>query len=88
MKSIEVSQVIERNGSEIYIYMSFQANVSSVMCAYNQVNGTSSCHNAALIGDEGYLRMEGFQGSTCVCKLHPNHLNAFIVYRICRKRCF
>lgn len=36
--------------------------MSALMCAYNEVNGTSSCHNAALIGDEGYLRTEGFQG--------------------------
>ncbi|KAF5391099.1 hypothetical protein D9757_003176 [Collybiopsis confluens] len=39
-----------------------EANVSSVMCAYNQLNGTSSCHNAGLIGDNGPLRQEGFQG--------------------------
>ncbi|KAJ3804128.1 hypothetical protein F5876DRAFT_8228, partial [Lentinula aff. lateritia] len=38
------------------------ANVSALMYTYNEVNGTSSCHNAALIGDEGHLRTEGFQG--------------------------
>ncbi|KIK64152.1 glycoside hydrolase family 3 protein [Collybiopsis luxurians FD-317 M1] len=41
---------------------SVEANVSSAMCAYNQLNGTSSCHNAGLIGDEGPLRQEGFKG--------------------------
>ncbi|KAJ6533421.1 glycoside hydrolase family 3 protein [Mycena vulgaris] len=38
------------------------ANVSSVMCSYNQFNGTSACHNAGLIGPNGLLRKDGFQG--------------------------
>ena len=33
------------------------------MCAYNQFNGTSSCHNAGLIGPNGLLRKSGFQGT-------------------------
>ena len=41
---------------------SFQANVSSVMCAYNRFNGTSSCHNAGLIGPNGLLQKAGFRG--------------------------
>jgi beta-glucosidase len=32
------------------------------MCAYNRFNGTSSCHNAGLIGDTGILRKAGFKG--------------------------
>ncbi|KAE9394948.1 glycoside hydrolase family 3 protein [Gymnopus androsaceus JB14] len=60
-----IADVDDRTFREMYWWpfmKSVEANVSSVMCAYNQVNGTSSCHNAALIGDEGYLRTEGFEG--------------------------
>jgi beta-glucosidase len=33
------------------------------MCAYNRVNQTSACQNAALLGPNGYLRKNaGFQG--------------------------
>ena len=32
------------------------------MCAYNRFNGTSSCHNEGLIGDNGILRKAGFKG--------------------------
>ena len=33
------------------------------MCAYNRVNQTSACHNAALLGLSGSLRREaGFKG--------------------------
>ena len=39
-----------------------QAGVSSVMCAYNRVNDTSSCHSANLIGPNGFLRENGFRG--------------------------
>ena len=33
-----------------------------MMCAYNRVNDTSSCHNGNLIGPNGFLRKNGFQG--------------------------
>lgn len=33
------------------------------MCAYNRVNGTSSCHNEAMLGDDGLLRSNGFKGA-------------------------
>ncbi|KAJ7489647.1 glycoside hydrolase family 3 protein [Mycena galericulata] len=59
------ADVDDRTLHEMYYYpflRSIEANVSSVMCAYNQFNGTSSCHNAALIGPEGLLRKDGFQG--------------------------
>ncbi|KAJ7627784.1 glycoside hydrolase family 3 protein [Mycena polygramma] len=60
-----IAEVDDRTIHEMYYYpflRSIEANVSSVMCAYNQFNGTSSCHNAALIGPRGLLRRDGFQG--------------------------
>ncbi|KAJ7138264.1 glycoside hydrolase family 3 protein [Mycena epipterygia] len=60
-----IAEVDDRTMHEMYYYpflRSIEANVSSVMCAYNQFNGTSSCHNAGLIGPEGLLRKDGFQG--------------------------
>jgi beta-glucosidase len=39
-----------------------QAGVTSIMCAYNQLNGTSSCHNAGLLGPTGLVHAAGFQG--------------------------
>ncbi|KAG6873646.1 hypothetical protein C0995_013153 [Termitomyces sp. Mi166 len=57
--------VNDRTLSEIYWYpfiRSIEAGVTSVMCAYNKFNNTSSCHNAALIGDNGLLRRNGFKG--------------------------
>ncbi|KAJ7827358.1 glycoside hydrolase family 3 protein [Mycena olivaceomarginata] len=60
-----IAEVDDRTMHEMYYYpflRSIEANVSSVMCAYNQFNGTSSCHNAALIGPNGLLRRDGFQG--------------------------
>ncbi|KAJ6462450.1 glycoside hydrolase family 3 protein [Mycena sanguinolenta] len=60
-----ISEVDDRTMHEIYHYpfiRAIEANVSAVMCAYNQFNGTSSCHNANLIGPTGLLRNDGFQG--------------------------
>ncbi|KAK7038385.1 glycoside hydrolase family 3 protein [Favolaschia claudopus] len=60
-----IAEVDDRTMHEMYHYpflRAIEANVSSVMCAYNQFNGTSSCHNAALIGPNGLLRKDGFQG--------------------------
>ncbi|KAF7364152.1 Glycoside hydrolase family 3 protein [Mycena sanguinolenta] len=60
-----ISEVDDRTMHEIYHYpfiRAIEANVSAVMCAYNQFNGTSSCHNANLIGPTGLLRKDGFQG--------------------------
>ncbi|ESK91328.1 glycoside hydrolase family 3 protein [Moniliophthora roreri MCA 2997] len=41
---------------------SIDAEVSSVMCAYNRFNQTSSCQNAGLLGPDGILRKDGFKG--------------------------
>ncbi|KAJ7614790.1 glycoside hydrolase family 3 protein [Roridomyces roridus] len=60
-----ITNVDDRTLHEMY-YMPFlraiDADVSSVMCAYHQFNGTSSCHNANLIGPQGILRTDGFKG--------------------------
>ncbi|KAG2020918.1 cellulose-binding beta-glucosidase [Coprinopsis cinerea AmutBmut pab1-1] len=55
----------DRTLHEMYFYpflRSIEADVSSVMCAYNRFNGTSSCQNAGLLGDNGILRKAGFKG--------------------------
>ncbi|KAJ7059706.1 glycoside hydrolase family 3 protein [Mycena amicta] len=60
-----ISEVDDRTLHEMYYYpflRSIEANVSAVMCAYPQFNGTSACHNAPLIGPNGLLRKDGFQG--------------------------
>ncbi|KAH9944529.1 beta-glucosidase [Epithele typhae] len=58
------SQVDDRTQHELYSYpflRSVQANVASVMCSYNQINGTYSCENDATLN--GLLKGEfGFQG--------------------------
>lgn len=62
------ADIDDRTTQELYLYgyyRAVEANVSSVMCAYNRVNQTSACHNAALLGPDGYLRKSvGFQGFT------------------------
>ncbi|KAF7319475.1 Glycoside hydrolase family 3 protein [Mycena chlorophos] len=60
-----ISDVDDRTLHEMYYWpflRSIDANVSAVMCAYPQPNGTSACHNAPLIGPSGILRRDGFQG--------------------------
>ncbi|KAJ7465974.1 glycoside hydrolase family 3 protein [Mycena latifolia] len=60
-----IADVDDRTLHEMYYYpflRSIEANVSSVMCSYNQFNGTSACHNAGLLGPNGLLRKDGFQG--------------------------
>ncbi|KAF9453634.1 glycoside hydrolase family 3 protein [Macrolepiota fuliginosa MF-IS2] len=55
----------DRTMHEIYFYpflRSIEAGVTSIMCAYNRFNDTSSCHNAGLIGPDGLLQKNGFQG--------------------------
>ncbi|KAF5349632.1 hypothetical protein D9756_009031 [Leucocoprinus leucothites] len=55
----------DRTMHEIYFYpflRSIEAEVTSVMCAYNRFNDTSSCHNAGLIGPDGLLQKNGFKG--------------------------
>ncbi|KAF8349160.1 glycoside hydrolase family 3 protein [Amanita rubescens] len=50
---------------EMYYYpflRSIEADVSSVMCAYNRFNKVSSCHNAQLLGPNAQLRSDGFKG--------------------------
>ncbi|KAG6847928.1 hypothetical protein H0H93_004816, partial [Arthromyces matolae] len=59
------ANVDDRTLHEIYFYpflRSIEAGVAAVMCAYNRFNDTSSCHNANLIGPNGLLRKNGFQG--------------------------
>ncbi|KAF9009499.1 glycoside hydrolase family 3 protein [Cyathus striatus] len=59
------SNIDDRTMHELYWYpflRSIEANVSSMMCAYNRVNGTSSCHNENLIGPNGLLQKAGFKG--------------------------
>ncbi|KAL1689315.1 glycoside hydrolase family 3 protein [Schizophyllum commune] len=59
------SNIDDRTIHEMYHYpflRAIEADVSSVMCAYNRFNGTSSCHNAELIGSNGLLRKDGFKG--------------------------
>ncbi|KDR81909.1 hypothetical protein GALMADRAFT_60230 [Galerina marginata CBS 339.88] len=56
------ANVDDRTMHEIYFYpflRSIEADVASVMCAYNRFNDTSSCHNAALLG---LLKKNGFNG--------------------------
>ncbi|KAI0639226.1 beta-glucosidase [Trametes polyzona] len=58
------SIVDDRTEHELYSYpflRSVQANVASVMCSYNQINGTFSCENDKTLN--GLLKTEfGFQG--------------------------
>ncbi|KAF8069314.1 glycoside hydrolase family 3 protein [Lyophyllum atratum] len=59
------ANVDDRTLNEIYWYpflRSIEAGVASVMCAYNRFNGTSSCHNAGLLGPNGLLQRDGFKG--------------------------
>ncbi|KIY66723.1 glycoside hydrolase family 3 protein [Cylindrobasidium torrendii FP15055 ss-10] len=58
------SNVDERTIYELYGYpffRSIEADVTSVMCAYNRFNKTSSCHNGPLLD---ILREQGFRGYT------------------------
>ncbi|GJJ13771.1 hypothetical protein Clacol_008028 [Clathrus columnatus] len=55
----------DRTIHEMYLWpfmRAIEANVSSIMCAYNQFNGTYSCGNENLLGENGLLRNLGFQG--------------------------
>ncbi|KAL4243219.1 glycosyl hydrolase 3 family protein [Abortiporus biennis] len=58
------SNVDDRTEHELYAHpflRSVQANVASVMCSYNQVNGTFSCENSQTLN--GLLKGQlGFQG--------------------------
>ncbi|KAF7349862.1 Glycoside hydrolase family 3 protein [Mycena venus] len=59
--------VDDRTMHEMYFYpflRAIEAGVTSIMCAYNQLNGTSSCHNAGLLGPTGLVRSAGFQGAS------------------------
>lgn len=63
------SNVDDRTQHEIYLHpflRSLQANVASVMCSYNQINGTHACENDKLLN--GLLKHElGFRGCECLC---------------------
>ncbi|KAJ7153251.1 glycoside hydrolase family 3 protein [Mycena filopes] len=57
--------VDDRTMHEMYFYpflRSIEAGVTAIMCAYNQLNGTSSCHNAGLLGPNGLVHAAGFKG--------------------------
>lgn len=58
------SNIDDRTMNEAYLWPfadAVRANVGSVMCSYQQVNGTGSCENSALLN--GKLKHEmGFQG--------------------------
>ncbi|KAA1468626.1 glycoside hydrolase family 3 protein [Dentipellis sp. KUC8613] len=58
------SNVDDRYQHELYLHpflKSVQANVASVMCSYNQINGSFSCENDGTLN--GLLKTElGFQG--------------------------
>ncbi|KAJ8082008.1 hypothetical protein PM082_007854 [Marasmius tenuissimus] len=41
---------------------SIDANISAVMCSYNQINQTFACTNENLIGPNGVLKRDGFEG--------------------------
>ncbi|PFH53038.1 glycoside hydrolase family 3 protein [Amanita thiersii Skay4041] len=59
------ADVDDRTLHEMYWYpflRSIEANVTSVMCAYNRFNQTSSCHHAGLLGPSGLLQKNGFKG--------------------------
>ncbi|KAG8825233.1 hypothetical protein FRC19_011846 [Serendipita sp. 401] len=64
------ADIDDRTTRELYLYgyyRAVEADVSTVMCAYNRVNQTSACHNSAIIGSNSYLRGPnsiGFQGAT------------------------
>ncbi|KAJ7089103.1 glycoside hydrolase family 3 protein [Mycena epipterygia] len=57
--------VDDRTMHEMYWYpflRSIEAGVTSIMCSYNQLNGTSACHNAGMLGPTGLVHSAGFQG--------------------------
>ncbi|KAJ7101371.1 glycoside hydrolase family 3 protein [Mycena belliarum] len=57
--------VDDRTMHEMYWYpflRSIEANVTAIMCSYNQLNGTSACHNAGLLGPTGLVHSTDFQG--------------------------
>ncbi|KAF9025904.1 glycoside hydrolase family 3 protein [Hymenopellis radicata] len=56
------ADIDDRTTRELYAWpfkRSIDAGVTSVMCAYNRFNETSSCHNGPLLD---LLRADGFQG--------------------------
>ncbi|KAJ7078551.1 glycoside hydrolase family 3 protein [Mycena belliarum] len=63
-RTSETSEVDDRTQHELYalpFLRSVQAGVASVMCSYNQVNGTYACENDKVLN--GILKGEfGFQG--------------------------
>lgn len=50
----------------VFINASFlsvvQADLSSVMCSFNRINGTFTCSHPKLLADDGFLRSNGFKG--------------------------
>ncbi|KAL0572974.1 hypothetical protein V5O48_008988 [Marasmius crinis-equi] len=55
----------DRTLHEIYHYpymRAIDANISSIMCSYNRINGTYSCQDANLYGPDGVVTKAGFQG--------------------------
>lgn len=59
------AQIDDRTTHEMYLWpfiRAIEANVSSIMCAYNQFNNTYSCGNDNLLGQNGLLRELDFEG--------------------------
>ncbi|KAL0565546.1 hypothetical protein V5O48_016478 [Marasmius crinis-equi] len=59
------AEVGDRTLHEIYNYAftrAIDANVSSIMCSYNRINGTYSCQDSNLFGTDGVVTKAGFEG--------------------------
>ncbi|KAF8580003.1 glycoside hydrolase family 3 protein [Ramaria rubella] len=59
------ADVDDRTIHEVYFYpflRAIEADVSSIMCAYNRFNSTYACGNSGLLGPDGLLGQSGFQG--------------------------
>ncbi|KAF8637156.1 hypothetical protein AX17_003060 [Amanita inopinata Kibby_2008] len=64
MRTEETSDVDDRTQHEIYAHpfmKSIMAGVASIMCSYNQINGTYACENDKIMNDI-VKREFGFQG--------------------------
>ncbi|KAL4261768.1 glycosyl hydrolase 3 family protein [Pleurotus pulmonarius] len=45
-----------------YIRSIKEADLSSVMCSFNRINGTFTCSHPKLLANDGFLRSNGFKG--------------------------
>jgi len=78
--SFEVLRYVHTLPQQQKPYITSQADVASVMCAYNRFNETSACHNAGLLGSNGLLRVNGFNGThvTCYFDLVSYHVQGML----------